>query len=126
MCQTITSMCFLFPQPIIVSPLLTGNFCSNCSPGTQKVSAITRCPLYSMSAIDRFDCISQENTCVGFFFKKYCRPYPIQVFSCNICENFKSTLFYRTVPVDVSPEFSLCDYRSLYRTSSYIYDGPLH
>ena len=26
-------------------------------PGRKKVSAITRCPLYRMSAIDRYDCI---------------------------------------------------------------------
>ena len=36
MCQTKTSMCFLFSQPIIGCPLLRGKFCPKCSPGAQK------------------------------------------------------------------------------------------
>ena len=41
MYQAKTSMCFLFSQPIIGCPLLTGKFCPKCSPGAQKVSPIT-------------------------------------------------------------------------------------
>ena len=40
MCQTKKSMCFLFSQPIIGCPLLTGKFCLKCSPSDQK-----KCPL---------------------------------------------------------------------------------
>ena len=36
MCQLKTCMCFLFSQPIIGCPLLTGNFCPKCSRGAQK------------------------------------------------------------------------------------------
>ena len=40
MCQTKTSMCFLFPQPNIGCPLLRGKFCPESSRGAQK-----KCPL---------------------------------------------------------------------------------
>ena len=39
---------------------------------------------------------SQENTCVGVSFQKQ---IPTQVLSCEYCEIFKNTLFYRTPPV---------------------------
>ena len=50
---------------------------------------------------------TQENTCVGVFFKKFAglsAPNFIKkrlqhVFSCEYCKMFKSSFFYRTPPV---------------------------
>ena len=39
-------------------------------PGRKKVSAITRCPLYRVSAIDRYDCITMLNFICGKCFGK--------------------------------------------------------
>ena len=38
---------------------------------------------------------SQENICVGLFFKKSCRP---QAFSFEFCKIFKNNFFYRAPP----------------------------
>ena len=45
---------------------------------------------------------SQEKTCVGEFF--YEKKTPTQVLSCEFCEIFKSTFFYRT-PLVAGSEF---------------------
>ena len=59
---------------------------------------------------------SQENTCVGIFFKKgrriealqhYQKETPTQVFSCEIFEIFKDTFFYRTPPMTASGSLKL-------------------
>ena len=51
MCKTKTSMCFLFAQPIIGCPLLTGKFLPKCSHGAQKNCQLWQIPVIKVSAI---------------------------------------------------------------------------
>ena len=46
---------------------------------------------------------SQENTCTRVSFFNKVEETLAQVFSCEFCESFKNTFFYRTPPVAVSP-----------------------
>ena len=46
---------------------------------------------------------SQENTCTRVSFFNKVEETLAQVFSCEFCESFKNTFFYRTPPVAASP-----------------------
>ena len=51
---------------------------------------------------------SQENNCVGVsFFNKETQRDSTKVFSCEFCEIFKNTFFYKTPPVAVSVNVGL-------------------
>ena len=71
MCQTKTSMCFLFSQPIIGCPLLRGKFCPKCSPGAQK-----KCPLFITNVhykgVHHIEVFSREFDCDSVVSLKKC------------------------------------------------------
>ena len=73
---------------------------------------------------------TEKHLCWSLFFKKICwlktcnfiKKTPILVFSCEACEIFKNTFFYRTSPVTGSAPVAASEiFRNLVRRTSYFF-----
>ena len=58
--------------------------------------------LFKIDVLKNFANFTGKHLCWSLILKRYQKETPIQMFSCEICEIFKNTFFYRTLQVATS------------------------
>ena len=79
--------------------------CQSSYPGSTNNRSSLQEVFCKKGALKNFAKLTGKHLCQSLFFKKETLT---QVFSCESCENFKGTFFYRTPPVAAS-EINYCN-----------------